>query len=230
MKSLRIALAALTAVMLSACASTQGTLPRHCAVMGALLGGVGGTAAGTSYADSHSDDHGIGIGIAAVLLGAGLGYAGCALFYQEEPEVLAIEPTPEPPPVEEPELPAVAARVLEVDPCEEIVILDSVSFPFDEAEISLDGMTILGWIVDGLEQCETQKVRVEAHTDAIGSEDYNMSLSDRRADAVVRFLVEHGIDAGRMTSTSFGESRPIAPNDTPEGRSLNRRVELIPVD
>jgi OOP family OmpA-OmpF porin len=132
--------------------------------------------------------------------------------------------------VEEPELPAVAARVSEVDPCEEIVSLDSVSFDSDEAEISTDGATILGWIVDRLSECENQNVKVEAHTDATATEDYNLELSDRRADAVVRFLIERGIDAERITSEGFGESRPIAPNDNPEGRSLNRRVDLIPVD
>ncbi len=222
MKSLRVALAALTAAMLSACASTQATSPRNCAFLGAMLGGLGGAAAGAEYADSNPDSQAVGIGIATLLLGAGLGYAGCALFYEEEPEEVAIEPAPP--------LPPVSAVEPEVDPCEEIVSLDSVSFDSDEAAISPDGVTILGRIVAGLEKCETQKVRVEAHTDSTATEDYNLELSDRRADAVVRFLIERGIDTERITSEGFGESRPIAPNDSPEGRALNRRVDLIPVD
>ena len=77
------------------------------------------------------------------------------------------------------------------------------------------------------------KVEVAAHTDSIGTEQYNQGLSERRAQAVYDYLKDHGIDSGRMVGPNgYGETRPIAPNtnedgsDNPEGRAKNRRTEL----
>jgi OOP family OmpA-OmpF porin len=70
------------------------------------------------------------------------------------------------------------------------------------------------------------RVRIDGHTDSRGSEAYNQALSERRAQAVVDYLVSAGIDSGRLTSQGFGESRPIAPNDTPENLQINRRTEI----
>jgi uncharacterized repeat protein (TIGR01451 family) len=72
-----------------------------------------------------------------------------------------------------------------------------------------------------------ERVLVEGHTDDVGTEEYNMDLSRRRAHAAAEYLVkECGIPADRFDVLWYGESRPMAPNDTPEGRELNRRVEL----
>ena len=67
---------------------------------------------------------------------------------------------------------------------------------------------------------------VEGHTDAIGSDAYNQGLSERRANAVRDVLVnQHGIESGRFSSVGYGESRPVADNDSDSGRAINRRVE-----
>jgi outer membrane protein OmpA-like peptidoglycan-associated protein len=67
---------------------------------------------------------------------------------------------------------------------------------------------------------------VEGHTDAIGSDAYNQGLSERRANAVRDVLVEqHGIDVNRVSAVGYGESRPVADNDSESGRAINRRVE-----
>lgn len=71
------------------------------------------------------------------------------------------------------------------------------------------------------------RLAIEGHTDAIGGDAANLGLSRARAEAVLRALAESGFDAGRFTSTGFGESRPRAANDTIEGRAANRRVELV---
>jgi outer membrane protein OmpA-like peptidoglycan-associated protein len=72
------------------------------------------------------------------------------------------------------------------------------------------------------------RLNIVGHTDNKGSADYNLSLSQRRAAAVVASLVsQYGIDAGRLTSEGAGMTRPLAPNDTDEGRAKNRRVELV---
>jgi len=69
-------------------------------------------------------------------------------------------------------------------------------------------------------------ILVEGHTDSTGSEAYNQQLSERRANNVRRLLVERGVSDYRITTIGYGESRPVATNETPEGRQMNRRVEI----
>jgi outer membrane protein OmpA-like peptidoglycan-associated protein len=71
------------------------------------------------------------------------------------------------------------------------------------------------------------RVTVEGHTDDVGSDDYNLALSERRARAVAAFLVQHGVPHDRVTARGFGKTRPVAPNDGDAGRRKNRRVELV---
>jgi len=70
------------------------------------------------------------------------------------------------------------------------------------------------------------KWEVGGHTDAIGSDSYNMRLSKQRAQAVVDYLVSQGVGRSNLTMVGYGERNPIATNDTDEGRSMNRRVEI----
>jgi outer membrane protein OmpA-like peptidoglycan-associated protein len=71
------------------------------------------------------------------------------------------------------------------------------------------------------------KLSIQGHTDSIGGHDYNVTLSQARAAAVVAMLKTQGIAAARLTSAGFGPDKPIAPNDTDVGRAKNRRVELV---
>jgi len=71
------------------------------------------------------------------------------------------------------------------------------------------------------------KLEVQGHTDNIGEIDYNQDLSERRAEAVRQALLERGVEANRLRSRGFGESQPIAPNDTEEGRAKNRRTQFV---
>ena len=83
----------------------------------------------------------------------------------------------------------------------------------------------LGELADFLKRFDDVQVDVEGHTDSIGPEDYNQQLSQRRAQAVVDLLVnQHGIAPARLEAKGFGESQPVASNDTAEGRAENRRV------
>ncbi len=71
------------------------------------------------------------------------------------------------------------------------------------------------------------KFRIEGHTDSKGSGEYNLALSERRANAVVRFLIEnHGLSRESLRAVGLGETRPVATNETAEGGRLNRRVEV----
>jgi outer membrane protein OmpA-like peptidoglycan-associated protein len=71
------------------------------------------------------------------------------------------------------------------------------------------------------------KIEVEGHTDSVGSDDYNMRLSERRADSVRSGLLQQGVNRDAVGTAGFGESRPVATNGTAEGRQQNRRVEIV---
>ena len=91
-------------------------------------------------------------------------------------------------------------------------------------------MATLDVAAEALRACPNIRTEVEGHTDSIGSEVYNQALSQRRADSVADYLVDHGVSSGRLEAKGFGESNPIADNSTEDGRAQNRRVELKPVE
>jgi len=71
------------------------------------------------------------------------------------------------------------------------------------------------------------KLEVEGHTDSVGSDEYNQRLSENRANSVRDFLIREGINSSSIAARGFGESQPVATNDTAAGRQQNRRVELV---
>ncbi|MCY4427580.1 MAG: OmpA family protein [Halieaceae bacterium] len=100
-----------------------------------------------------------------------------------------------------------------------------VNFEFDSDEVQEHEFSEVRELADFLRRFDFIDVELEGHTDSTGPEDYNQSLSQRRAEAVLELLVnEHGISPSRLSATGFGESQPIASNDTKEGRAENRRV------
>lgn len=109
-----------------------------------------------------------------------------------------------------------------------VTIPGNVLFTTGKASLLPGAMESLYRIVTALkDQREDQPITVEGYTDARGSEDKNQQLSQKRADAVRRFLVDHGVPSERVTAVGKGESNPVADNDTPEGRAMNRRVEIV---
>jgi outer membrane protein OmpA-like peptidoglycan-associated protein len=108
----------------------------------------------------------------------------------------------------------------------EIIITEQIFFETAKAVIKKVSYPICDAVVDVLEKNPTIKIRIEGHTDSRGKPAYNRKLSDKRAKAVLKYLVDKGIDAGRLTSQGFGPDVPIAPNETEEGRAKNRRVEF----
>ncbi len=107
----------------------------------------------------------------------------------------------------------------------------NVTFDVDSAIISPRFQPTLNEVARVLSQYEKTFVDVMGHTDSTGSESYNMTLSQRRADSVATYLSSNGVLRARMGTQGFGESRPIASNETESGRAQNRRVEikLVPV-
>jgi outer membrane protein OmpA-like peptidoglycan-associated protein len=103
-------------------------------------------------------------------------------------------------------------------------------FEFDDYRIGEASYPILDQVVDIMSRYKAIRLEIAAHTDNMGSFEYNMTLSQRRAQSMVDYLVSKGINPLRLVGKGYGESRPIAPNTTEEGRMINRRVEFIILD
>ena len=113
-------------------------------------------------------------------------------------------------------------------PGENILSLTGVNFAFDKATLTADAESILEQAVAVLKDTDDiVEVRVEGHTDSIGSEAYNQELSQRRAQAVVDYLTSRGIDGRNLIPVGLGENFPVANNDTEAGRAANRRVDFV---
>jgi len=184
-----------------------------CAIGGGLVGGtVGGIAAGAALNNTGDPSNGemagaiVGSAITGALIGAILGHAAC--------DPLKERPAPPPPP---PPPPAP----------EKIGTLRGAHFAFDSAELSSEGQRALQAAIDRLRREPTLRVTVEGYTDSVGSDAYNIRLSERRALAVKDYLVRQGIEAARITARGFGKANPVASNATEAGRAENRRVELV---
>jgi OOP family OmpA-OmpF porin len=104
-----------------------------------------------------------------------------------------------------------------------------VLFDFDSAEIKSEAFPMLDEAVLILKKNPAMKVEIDGHTDNVGPAAYNMTLSERRAKSVMKYFVDQGVEAQRLTTKGFGFTRPAVSNDTKEGRAKNRRVELTPV-
>lgn len=112
----------------------------------------------------------------------------------------------------------------------ETVLTDNdVRFGFDQASLSEDAKRALDEFAEGIKaRNENVYIEIQGHTDAVGSEQYNLTLGERRAGAARDYLgQQHRIPLHRMSVISYGESAPLADNSTREGRATNRRVALV---
>ena len=107
-----------------------------------------------------------------------------------------------------------------------------VTFDFDKSTVKPEFQPVLDNVAATLVQYNQTVIEVAGHTDSVGSDQYNQSLSQRRAGAVAAYLGSRGVMSQRMITVGAGETRPIATNDTDAGRAQNRRVEvtLVPVE
>jgi len=209
--------------------STQSPPPRQwdgCGAAGAVIGAATGAGAGIGVAylaknHPNTDDlvgTGVGGGLIGGIIGAVVGHEICDPLIPPPPPPPAPLPTPvpfmplpPPPPVHH-----------------EKLVLRGVHFDFNKANIRPGDAAILDEAAEILKSHPDVTIYVDGYCDAIGSEEYNLKLSQRRADAVGRYLEEQGIPESRLIPRGFGKTNFVAANDTDEGRAQNRRVELNP--
>jgi outer membrane protein OmpA-like peptidoglycan-associated protein len=108
-----------------------------------------------------------------------------------------------------------------------VVTLGDLLFDVDGANLKPGGLAEVRRVAEALADRPARRVEIEGHTDSTGSENYNIQLSDDRAAAVKQALIEAGVMAEQITARGYGESYPVATNETQSGRQQNRRVELI---
>ena len=206
-----ICLAVVVSLFLVSCATTQtntGKGATYGAAGGAVLGAVVGQAIGR---DTESTLIGAAIGAAAGgLTGAGVG----KMMDNQEQEMRDALAASE------------AAAVRREGDLLAITLKGDVTFDYDSAVVRPGLYSELDRIANVLTRYPKTVILVEGHTDSTGSEEYNLNLSQRRADAVKNLIVQRGVSSARIETMAHGESLPIADNSTEAGRAMNRRVEI----
>ncbi|MBI4558345.1 MAG: OmpA family protein [Candidatus Hydrogenedentes bacterium] len=109
-------------------------------------------------------------------------------------------------------------------PKRDVPVLNHILFDFDKYNLKPEGQAEANKVVDWMKQYGKDTLVIEGHTCDIGTDEYNMGLGQRRADSVKKYLVDNGVDAGRLEAKSFGESQPAVPNTSAANRKLNRRA------
>jgi len=130
--------------------------------------------------------------------------------------------TPPPPPAPEP-VPATPPP----PPPKQAISHHSGYFEFDKSELTPATMAELDQVARIMQENPAAVLELHGHTDSVGNAAYNQALSDRRAEAVFDYLKSKGINPDRLKKMSFGASRPVASNETDEGRTRNRRVDIV---
>jgi OOP family OmpA-OmpF porin len=209
-----------------------GCNPQHpwgrCAVIGGATGAAigGGGAAGVAYAtgpENDSNGRGNEAG-AAAMIGVVVGTAVGAIIghYMCDPHLTPPAPSPPAPVAKAPPPPP--------PPAKEKMVLRGVHFDFNKSNIRSGDAAVLDEAAATLKANPGVSVNVNGYCDAIGSVKYNQKLSERRAAAVVSYLVKAGVPESQLTPHGYGKTDFVATNDTAEGRAQNRRVELVPTN
>ncbi|MBU0675940.1 MAG: OmpA family protein [Proteobacteria bacterium] len=155
------------------------------------------------------------------------------LEYREFALDIVLQPIPKPV-IKAPE-PKPVAEVLEIPEIEEETVasaklapirMNNIFFEFNKAELLQESYMELERWVRFMKENQGIRMQIFGNADNVGTDEYNQKLSEKRAKSVAQYLANQGIDLGRMEAIGYGESRPVASNDTEEGRQLNRRVEV----
>mgnify|MGYP000915491427 FL=1 len=203
--------AGLCLVFLVGCAAPQ-TKTQKGAVYGAAGGAVAGAVAGQVIGRDTKGTL-IGAAIGAAVGGLGGAAVGRMMDNQEKDMREAMAASE-------------AAQISREGNMLAVTFKGDVTFDTDSAEVRPGLLSEIDRVAGVLRSYPDTYIRVEGHTDSVGSEDYNMGLSQRRANSVKNLLVQRGIADNRIEAVGFGEALSVATNDTEAGRQKNRRVEI----
>jgi outer membrane protein OmpA-like peptidoglycan-associated protein len=206
-----IALAGVILVLTGGCATHQPqeerTTSRDKTKKGAGIGAAAGAVLGAVLGEGEADEI-----LAGAAIGAGIG-AGIGGYMDRQEEALGKIP---------------GTRVERVGEDTLLIYFDSdILFDVDSSVLSSEARSSLDQVGSVLVDYPKTAVIVQGHTDATGSEVHNLSLSERRAAAVKNHLVGRGVEPDRMVAVGYGESEPVAGNETRSGRQMNRRVNIL---
>lgn len=208
-RAVRVVSLLLLLVFSSGCAyfQTSGETRRDKTAKGAGIGAAAGAAAAVLLGEREADEI-----LAGAAIGAGIG-AGIGAYMDQQEDRLARIP---------------GTTVERVDKDVILVHFDSdVLFAVDSATLESGSRSALDEAVDVFQEFPKTAIVAQGHTDSTGSDSYNQSLSERRAEAVRGYLVAQGIDPARVIALGYGETHPVADNSTSAGREQNRRVDLL---
>lgn len=178
------------------------------AAIGGLIGAAGGAAVGAAVSKDKRKGALIGAGVGG-LTGAGVGY------YMDRQEAKLRQ-----------RLQGTGVSVTRQGDNLILNMPGNVTFKTNSADINASFYEVLNSVVLVLNEFDKTIIDVYGHTDSVGSDTYNQTLSERRAASVGQYLMSQGVDSRRVATQGFGETRPIASNDNEAGRQQNRRVEL----
>jgi outer membrane protein OmpA-like peptidoglycan-associated protein len=198
-------------VLLAGCAlykEEQDTVTHHDKTKkGAAIGAASGAVLGAIIGEGELDEI-----LASAAIGAGIG-AGVGLYMDRQEEKLA-------------QIPGTTVERVEEDML--LVRFESdILFAVDSSELNAASQGSLQQAAGVFTEFPKTAIIAQGHTDSTGSEEYNQGLSERRAKSVMNYLVGAGVDMSRIAAQGYGENKPVADNGTAEGRSLNRRVDLL---
>jgi outer membrane protein OmpA-like peptidoglycan-associated protein len=202
------------AVALAGCQTTNpytGEQQTSKATMGAAIGALGGAIIGAATGDNSKERR------KRALIGAGAGAiaGGSVGYYMDQQEAKLRQ--------------QLAGTGVSVTRVGENIVLNmpgNITFQTGSSDLNDSFFKVLDSVGLVLKEYDKTLIVIAGHTDSVGSDASNQALSQRRAQAVGSYLASRAVNADRMVINGFGESRPIASNDTAEGRAQNRRVEL----
>jgi outer membrane protein OmpA-like peptidoglycan-associated protein len=188
-----------------ACATDPNAKAKRGAGIGAAAGAVAGAVIGNQSGNNRTG------AVAGAAVGAAVGAAIGHRMDKQEQELRQI-----------PGVEVTRPSEGQID----VKLTSDILFDVDSSSLRSESRTTLRDLANNFQQYPDELIDVEGHTDSTGTSSYNASLSDRRANSVRTYLVDNGVPSRSVSATGYGETRSKASNDTPEGRQLNRRVEI----
>ena len=173
--------------------------------IGVAAGGVIGAIVGTHY-----DNTALGAIVGATVGGTAGGLIGRRMDRQAEELEREIE----------------GAEIVRVEEGIKVTFDSGLMFAVNKSDLTIATRENLSNLAANLNEYKDTEILIEGHTDSSGSEEYNLELSNKRAQAVTDFLTSKGVEGSRLSVIGYGESQPVADNETAEGKQANRRVEL----